>query len=97
MLAKYTGNWPKKTSGGSVSDVVLAGHYTIGKADECPTEAFDIHGALGWKDMAVIAPDYYGFGSTSKAAQAYLMLDATAVECLDAMLLQTREGLPCGD
>ena len=74
------------TSGGSVSDMVLAGHYTIGKADECPTEAFDIHGALGWKDMAVIAPDYYGFGSTSKAAQAYLMRDATAVECLDAMV-----------
>lgn len=74
--------------------MALYNHYTIMRADECPTEVKKdlITTAVVAKKIAVVSADYEGFGESSDRMQAYCFGEANARSSIDA-LLAVREWL----
>lgn len=67
--------------------LVLYSHYTIYKADECPTKGgLDLQKFIIGSGLITISPDYYGFGITEDKPQAYCMSATNAKAALDALL-----------
>jgi len=77
--AAYTGQTP-------VKKLALANHFSIMKNAECPTLSNNTEGILTWKNVAIVLPDYYGFGASSECCQAYLNPDMSGRGALDALL-----------
>lgn len=64
--------------------IALANHASIVEADQCPTRDVKEEGAAAWLGIAVVMPDYYGFGASEDKPQAYLNSACTAKGSLDA-------------
>lgn len=73
------------SDGKPVDKIVLANHFSMIGADECPTHACVIEGLLAWGNYAVILPDYYGFGASGQYCQSYLDSYTTARGNIDAL------------
>lgn len=77
-----------------VGRMALYNHYTIMKGEEAPTagKVWDLQVAAVGYEMAVVSPDYEGFGYSSDRIQAYCFAEANARASIDA-LLAAREWL----
>jgi len=76
-----------------IGKMALYNHYTIMRADECPTSGvWDLQMAADAFGMSVVCADYEGFGQTADRAQAYCFGEANARASIDA-LLAAREWL----
>ena len=75
------------TTADSAEGIMLYNHYTIYRANQCPSK-----GNLGEQAMIVgsrlitISPDYYGFGVTEDQPQAYCISCANAQAAVDALV-----------
>jgi len=75
--------YPKR---GSIHNMMVVSHYTIGSNAECPSEGFSfesIYAALGY---AVVIADYIGFGHTVDKVHPYLQAETTARNVIDLAL-----------
>ena len=68
---------------GKVSRVMVVSHFTIGRNDECPSITLPLECLFAAKGIAVIAPDYLGYGVTSYRVHPYLVADLTARNVVD--------------
>ena len=67
--------------------LVLYSHYTIYRADECPSKGgLDLQKFVTGSGLITISPDYYGFGITEDKPQAYCISKANAQAAVDALL-----------
>ena len=67
--------------------LVLYSHYTIYRADECPSKGgLDLQKFVTGSGLITISPDYYGFGITEDKPQAYCISKANARAAVDALL-----------
>ena len=65
---------------------LLYNHYTVNRADECPSRGkLDFQNLFGGNDLIIVSADYYGFGVTTDKPQAYCMADANAAASIDAL------------
>ena len=70
-----------------VSGIVLYNHFTVFHQDECPSHGdLDVPMIVVGSEMAVVAPDYYGFGVTGDKNQAYCISRANAQASVDALI-----------
>ena len=81
---------PAKVSGriilpakGEISRIVVASHFTIGKKDEAPSITLPMEAVLATHGLAVICPDYIGYGVTPDIIPPYLCKDVTAQNVVD--------------
>ena len=86
----------------SALGLALYNHFTIYRADECPTKGkLDIQRLLARSRLITISPDYYGLGISEKYHQAYCISSANAQSSVDALLaakkLLTRMGYKWDD
>ena len=66
---------------------VLYNHYTIFSEGECPSKGnLDVQKFAVGSGLIVVAPDYYGFGSTADKPQAYCFAGANARASVDALM-----------
>lgn len=63
---------------------VLINHPTIIEASQCPTLNLSEEAAIAWAGLAVVMPDYYGFGASADKPQAFLNSECTAKGSIDA-------------
>lgn len=63
--------------------IVLVSHYTIGANYEAPSMSFPLEGVLAARGLAVIVPDYIGYGITADRIPPYLCAQLTAQNVLD--------------
>ncbi len=63
--------------------IVLVSHYTIGANAEAPSMSFPLEGILAARGLAVIIPDYIGYGVTADRVHPYLCADLTAENVID--------------
>ena len=73
------------------SGMALYSHYTVCRANECPTEGkLDVPQLLQRLApdgrLIVVSPDYYGFGATADKLQAYCIGTANAQATVDALI-----------
>lgn len=71
--------------------LILYNHYTVCKADECPSAGkLDMQQLLGLmipnSKLITISADYYGFGETGDKLQAYCIPSINARASLDALM-----------
>lgn len=67
--------------------LILYNHYTIYRADQCPTRGeLNIQKILLPSKLITISPDYYGFGATADKNQAYCISQVNAQSSVDALL-----------
>lgn len=67
--------------------LILYNHYTIYRADQCPSRGnLNLQKLLGEGKLITISADYYGFGETEEAHQAYCISRANAQSSVDALL-----------
>ena len=77
----------KITTADSTEGIMLYNHFTIYRANQCPSS-----GNLSEQAMVVgsrlitISPDYYGFGVTVDKPQAYCISQANAKAAVDALI-----------
>ena len=73
--------------GENASGLVLYNHFTIYRADQCPSrgELSMQRQALG-DGLITVSPDYYGFGATEHHHQAYCLSLYNARTSIDALL-----------
>ena len=77
----------KITTADSAEGIMLYNHFTIYRANQCPSS-----GNLSEQAMVVgsrlitISPDYYGFGVTVDKPQAYCISQANAKAAVDALI-----------
>lgn len=65
---------------------LLYNHYTINRADECPSHGkLDLQNLFGGNGYIIVSADYYGFGATTDKPQAYCVADVNAVASIDAL------------
>ena len=70
-------------SDGKVSRIMVASHFTIGRYDEAPTMSMPLECLFAARGIAVIAPDYIGYGVTSEFIHPYLVEQLTAKNVVD--------------
>ena len=70
----------------ALTGISLTSHGTIASNSECPTMKAQFEGVLGWRNYAIVMPDYYGFGASADRPQAYLDPETTARGNIDAYL-----------
>ena len=68
---------------GNVSRIMVVNHFTIGSYRESPSKSFPIEGMFASRGLAVIVPDYLGFGVTSDKIHPYLNSYLTARNVVD--------------
>ncbi|MBR0297731.1 MAG: hypothetical protein IJR01_02015 [Bacteroidales bacterium] len=74
--------------------IALINHYTIFKANECPSRGeLDMQYVASGSGLITVSADYYGFGVTQSKPQAYCLASANARASVDA-LLGARELIP---
>ncbi len=67
--------------------LMLYSHYTIHRADECPTEGgLDLQKFVTGSGLITISPDFYGFGVTEDKPQAYCISAVNAQAAIDALI-----------
>ena len=71
---------------GTVKNLIIVSHFTIGANFECPSESFPLEGILATKGYAVAIADYIGFGVTSKMVHPYMHTTSTAQSVVDMAL-----------
>ncbi|WP_294430991.1 lipase family protein [uncultured Treponema sp.] len=77
------------TADNPAKGMILYNHYTINKADECPSKGpLEEQKAIASARINVItvSPDYYGFGITEDKNQAYCIGSANAQAAVDALI-----------
>ena len=71
--------------------LILYNHYTIYQADQCPSRGeLTMQKLLAKGKLITISPDYYGFGRTEDAHQAYCISRANAQSSVDALIAAKR-------
>jgi len=76
-------------SSGTIRNIILVSHFTIGADDECPSRSFQLEGLLALDGYALIIPDYLGYGASVDRIHPYLCSNLTArnvVDMLDASI-----------
>ena len=68
---------------GTVKNMILVSHYTIGANFECPSETFPLEAMLAMKGYAVVIADYIGFGITANRVHPYMHTESTARAVVD--------------
>ena len=68
---------------GKVSRIMVASHFTIGRYDEAPTMSMPLECLFAARGIAVIAPDYIGYGVTADRIHPYLVAELTAQNVVD--------------
>lgn len=63
--------------------IMVVSHFTIGSNEEAPSQSFPLEGILASRGLAVIVPDYIGYGVTADYVHPYLCSDVTATNVLD--------------
>ena len=71
--------------------IILYNHYTVCRADECPSRGkLDMQNTVyltaAGRDFITVSADYYGFGATEDRMQAYCIASANARASVDALL-----------
>ncbi|MCQ2334617.1 MAG: hypothetical protein MJZ89_02140 [Paludibacteraceae bacterium] len=66
-----------------ISRIMLVSHYTIGANYECPSKAFPLEGIFAARGLALIIPDYIGFGITADHVHPYLNVILSARNVVD--------------
>lgn len=67
--------------------MVLYNHFTIYRADQCPTRGeLSMQALAKGLGLITVSADYYGFGVTEHHHQAYCMSLYNARTCIDALL-----------
>ena len=62
---------------------VLSCHFTIAKADECPSKSYTMDAGLAFNYGLVVCPDYMGFGASEDRVHPYCIAELTAVNAID--------------
>lgn len=77
----------KQMTSKHIQTMAMYNHYTIMRADEAPTcDNWDLQMAAQAFGMAIVSPDYEGFGESCDRLQAYCFAEANARACIDATL-----------
>jgi hypothetical protein len=102
MLSGTITMGPEVTKNTVARGLVLYNHYSVFKAEECPSLGkLDVQKQLQGSGLITVAPDYYGFGSTEDHQQAYCMARHNARASMDALIaakqLLAQEGYRFGD
>lgn len=71
---------------GPVSRVIVVSHFTIGADIEAPSRSFPLEAIFGARGLAVIIPDYIGFGLSREQVHPYLCAELTAKNVTDMYL-----------
>lgn len=66
-----------------VNRIMVVSHYTIGANYEAPTMSFPLEGIFASRGIAVIVPDYIGYGITANCIHPYLCSTLTAKNVVD--------------
>lgn len=66
-----------------VNRIMIVSHYTIGANYEAPSMSFPLEGIFASRGIAVIVPDYLGYGITADQVHPYLCSDLTALHVVD--------------
>jgi len=68
---------------GKVSRIMVVGHFTIGADSEAPSNELTMESIYAARGLAVIEPDYIGYGITRDLIHPYLCCDLTAKNVTD--------------
>lgn len=63
---------------GNVSRIMIVNHFTIGADSEAPSNEITLESIFAARGIAVIEPDYLGYGITADRIHPYLCSDITA-------------------
>ncbi|MBQ6068245.1 MAG: hypothetical protein IJK84_01975 [Bacteroidales bacterium] len=75
------------TRGRPAKGLVLYNHFTIYRADQCPTRGeLSIQKIMARSPLITISADYYGFGITEAQPQAYCISSVNAQSSIDALI-----------
>jgi len=86
MLSGTISMGPEVTKDNALG-LVLYNHYSIFKADECPSRGkLDMQDKMRGSGFIVVSPDGYGFGSTADQPQTYCMARQNAQASVDALI-----------
>lgn len=70
-------------SDGKVSRIMVVSHFTMGANYEAPSNELPIESLFAPYGLAIIEPDYIGYGITSNMIHPYLCADVTARNVVD--------------
>ena len=77
--------------GEPASGLLLYNHFTIYRADQCPSRGeLSIQRQVLGDGLITISPDHYGFGATEQHHQAYCLSQYNARTSIDALLAAKR-------
>ena len=68
---------------GKVSRIMVVSHYTIGSNSEAPSSEVPLEALYATRGLAVIEPDYIGYGVTADRVHPYLCAKLTARNVVD--------------
>ena len=68
---------------GKVSRIMVVSHYTIGSNAEAPSSEVPLEALYATRGLAVIEPDYIGYGVTADRVHPYLCAKLTARNVVD--------------
>ena len=71
---------------GTIKNMVIVSHYTVGANYECPSECFPMEGILAAKGYAVVMADYIGYGVTAHRIHPYMHINSTVNSVIDMAL-----------
>ena len=75
------------TKGESARGLLLYNHYTVNRADECPSRGeLAVQKLVVGSGLITVSADYYGFGVTGDKPQAYCVPSANAQASVDALV-----------
>ena len=90
MSTDLDGKTPVRLSGrivlpadGKVSRILIATHFTIAADREAPSNTITMESMFAANGLAVIEPDYIGYGVTADRIHPYLCADVTARNVVD--------------
>lgn len=75
---------------------VLSCHFTIAKADECPSRSYTMDAGLAFNYGLVVCPDYMGFGASEDRVHPYCIAEVTAVNAIDMVRAARSYVAACG-
>lgn len=70
-------------SDGKVSRIMLVSHFTIGADSEAPSREVPLEAIYAAKGIAVVEPDYIGYGASRDRIHPYLCASLTAKNVID--------------
>ena len=71
---------------GTIKNMIIVSHWTIGSNRECPSESFQLEGILAAKGYAVVMADYIGYGVTANRIHPYMHIESTSRSVVDMAL-----------